>query len=72
MTMGTAGTLQTSTRFCHHIEMADSDPLVFAAKCAAMTDAELVMEYGKIQDLHRLSVWEQAVVDELKEREVDV
>ncbi len=52
--------------------MADSDPLVFAAKCAGMTDAELVIEYGKIQDLHHLTDWEQAVVDELMEREVEV
>lgn len=64
--------IETSLCFCYNSEMADSDPLLFAAKCAAMKDAELVIEFGKIQDLHHLSVWEQAVVDELMEREVDV
>jgi hypothetical protein len=52
--------------------MANSDPIYFAAKCAGMTDAELVTEFGKIKDFQHLSDWQQAVVDELMEREVDV
>lgn len=52
--------------------MAYSDPIYFAATCAGMTDAELVTEFGKIPDLKHLSDWEQAVVDELMEREADV
>lgn len=43
-------------------EMAESDPMSLVAKCACIKDAELVIEFGKIQDLHHWSNWEQASV----------
>lgn len=48
--------------------MSDSDPMVFAARAAAMTDTQLCLEWKAARHVPEGRTWLQALRDEIAAR----